>query len=554
MTCHVDEAEARHASKDAPADVSPTVPPPVAMVFGEEEAVLVVSDGACVHVNGEIATGRRTLLSGDVVGLGGSSIVFQRREDVRHGMVLSPELLRARLAEETERALRYKRPLAVLYVDFPSGLGADPAALTDELRRTVRSVDIAGWGPGNGLAVLMPETATSALVPAQRILDQIAPHAPRARVGIALCPMDACDPDALLAAACNAARTATAGSIAPAGERASTIKVGEQTYVAADPKTQRLFELLARLAPSDIPVLVTGETGAGKEVVAATLHAWSKRRAGPIVAINCAAVAETLLESELFGHERGAFSGAVAAKPGLLETAQGGTLLLDEVGECSPRTQAKLLRVLETRRVARVGSVTERAIDVRLVAATNRDLSEEVEAGHFRRDLFFRLSGAAVVVPPLRERPLDVPLLARTFLEEACRRLGRAPLLIAPETMEAIALHAWPGNVRELRNAMDYAATVDSSTLTPSDLPPTTGGPMAESARMRIRKGGHHAPMALYEELRTLERARIREALVACGGVRVRAAELLGLPLRTLVTKLKEYDLADAVPRRTRRA
>jgi len=381
--------------------------------------------------------------------------------------------------------------------------------------------------------------------------------APAARGGLVSCPRDGADSDALLSGARRAAVSATPGQLADLSEATHALDLGERRVIAVDPMMTRLFALVSKLARSELPILITGETGVGKEIVATALHRWSARRERPLLSLNCAAIAESLLESELFGHEQGAFSGAVGAKPGLLESASGGTVFLDEVGECSLRAQAELLRVLETKRARRVGALSERPVDVRIIAATNRDLSAEIAGGGFRRDLFYRLSAASIAVPPLRDRALDIPVLARSFLEQACRELGRPPLEIAPAAMQRLALHDWPGNVRELKNLAEYlASVVEGSQVEPPHLPPQLGA----SAASWLASEGEAQPAPapppatakpaprtfrpLYQEIRELEELRIREALEATGGVRVRAAELLGLPLRTLVTKLKQYGLS----------
>ncbi|TMQ10601.1 MAG: AAA family ATPase, partial [Deltaproteobacteria bacterium] len=226
----------------------------------------------------------------------------------------------------------------------------------------------------------------------------------------------------------------------------------------ADPAMARLYELARRLARAAIPILILGETGAGKELAAAAIHAFSARADGPFVSVNCAAIPEALAESELFGHARGAFSGAVAARPGHLEVASGGTLFLDEIGELSPAVQAKLLRALENGELTRVGETAPRTVDLRIVAATNRDLEREVTEGRFRSDLFFRLGSARLELPPLRDRPRDIALLARTVLDDACRRLERPPLALSIGAAVALFRHDWPGNVRELRHVIEYAA------------------------------------------------------------------------------------------------
>ncbi|SEM24784.1 DNA-binding transcriptional response regulator, NtrC family, contains REC, AAA-type ATPase, and a Fis-type DNA-binding domains [Stigmatella aurantiaca] len=363
----------------------------------------------------------------------------------------------------------------------------------------------------------------------------------------------------LYAGAGGAARSPASGggSLAQAEE----LVLGERVIVVADPALHRLYGLIRRLAASELPVLILGETGAGKENAAFSLHHWSRRTAKPFVAINCATIAESLAESELFGHEKGAFTGASAPKLGLLETAQGGTVFLDEVGELPLASQAKLLRALETRRILRVGGTQEREIDIRIVAATHRHLEKEVEAGRFRKDLFFRLGAASVVLPPLRDRPAEVGVLARRFLAEAWGAQARPPPALSAACLEALSRYDWPGNVRELKNAMGYvAATVAEETVEPAHLPERILAALQAPARPGVAPavppspvsgpaegsapsapGPRFAPLA--EELRTLERERMAEALRATGGVKVRAAELLGMPLRTFTLKCKQYGL-----------
>ena len=321
---------------------------------------------------------------------------------------------------------------------------------------------------------------------------------------------------------------------------------GAQSVIIADPAMVRLYALIDRLAPVNIPVLITGETGCGKELVATALHTRSPRAGKTLISLNCAALHETLAESELFGHERGAFSGAIATKPGLLEAASGSTLFLDEIGELSLGTQAKLLRVLESRRVTRIGDVQEREVDIRIVAATNRDLESDVSAGRFRRDLFFRLSAAILELPPLRQRSSELPLLAASFLEDACRLNVRGIMQISDEALAVLLAHAWPGNIRELKNLMQYvAAALPVKVLLAEHV-------SAQFGRLRARTTPRYETAApstaprfrpIADELRDLETARIREALEATGGNQTRAAGLLTMPVRTFFEKAKQYGL-----------
>jgi DNA-binding NtrC family response regulator len=335
---------------------------------------------------------------------------------------------------------------------------------------------------------------------------------------------------------------ARAETVPPAdGEVVRTLAIGDRTVLIADPAMERMYELLERLAQSELPVLVTGETGTGKEVAASALHQLSRRRGGPVVSLNCAAIQDNLIESELFGYERGAFSGAVTAKPGLLETASGGTVFLDEIGDLPTAAQAKLLRVIETKRVLRLGEVRERPIDIRIVAATNRDLLEDVVTGRFRRDLFFRLSGATLWLPPLRDRPRELPLLANMFLRDACAHQGRAPMRLSTAAQQRLLAMPWPGNVRELKHLMEYlAAAFDDSVVEPHHLDHRGRAP-TPPLECEAPPGAPFRPLA--DEIRELEQSRITAALTAAGGNQRMAAELLAMPLRTFVFKLKQYGL-----------
>ncbi len=299
--------------------------------------------------------------------------------------------------------------------------------------------------------------------------------------------------------------------------------------------------VIERVAPTPATVLITGESGTGKEIVARSLHRASTRKSEPFLKINCAAIPEGLLESELFGYERGAFTGAVGRKPGRFELADGGTLFLDEIGEMPLSAQPKLLRAIQEGRFFRVGGTETVQVDVRLVAATNRDLREEVRAGRFREDLFYRLHVVPIHLPPLRERPEDIPPLARLFLERFAARLRRPVTNIDPLAMDLLLGHPWPGNIRELENAIERATLLcDGSTLTARDLPPEVQPPVP-------RQTSNSEPTPLRERIRAatqrIERDAILEALRMTEGNVTRAARKLGLSRRGLQLKMKELEI-----------
>ena len=298
--------------------------------------------------------------------------------------------------------------------------------------------------------------------------------------------------------------------------------------VAESEAMRQLFAQAARVAESEATVLILGDSGAGKEVVARYIHERSARKGGPMVAVDCTSLPANLAESELFGHERGAFTGADAARAGRFEEAEGGTLFLDEIGELPLALQPKLLRVLETGRFRRVGGQEERRANVRVLAATNRDLEAEVRDGAFREDLFYRLNVFPVTVPALRDRPDDILPLADRFLEGQHKRL-------APAAQRLLAAHDWPGNVRELRNVMERAAILANGSLVlPKDLPPTLQDAPERAAE---------AATVLVGDMKEIQRRAILEALEQTGGNKTKAAEILGISRRNLIYKLRAYGL-----------
>ena len=311
-------------------------------------------------------------------------------------------------------------------------------------------------------------------------------------------------------------------------------RYGLPGLIAQSPAMHAVLDLVARVAPTDATVLIEGESGTGKEVIAKAVHHASKRAARPFVAVNCGAVPETLLESELFGYARGAFTGAAASKLGLFEEADGGTLFLDEIAETPAALQVKLLRALQSGEVRRLGATQAATIDVRVIAATNGDLATRISQGTFREDLFYRLNVIHVMLPPLRDRREDIPALAEHFLGRAADKLGRA-LRLSPDALERLLRYPWPGNVRELENAMERAAILTrTGSVEPDDLPPHV------SAGLQL---GPSPALPRQISLAEAERVHILQTLERFGGNHSGAAEALGIGRTTLWRKLKEYGI-----------
>jgi DNA-binding NtrC family response regulator len=312
-----------------------------------------------------------------------------------------------------------------------------------------------------------------------------------------------------------------------------------QDIVGKSPVMLEVYKLVARVAGSTATVLVEGESGTGKELVARSIHTHSPRANAPFVPVNCTALTESLLESELFGHARGAFTGAVAAKRGLFEAASGGTLFLDEIGDMGPKMQAQLLRTLQDGEVRPVGGSESIRVDVRLVCATNKDLEDEVKAGRFREDLYFRINVVTVHLPPLHDRREDIPSLVAHFLNKTARRERRQAAAMSPEALRLLSGYGWPGNVRELENAIERAVAVaKGNVVLPSDLPPEVGG----SAALGVPGGvsvGDGGIIADRPTLGELERRYIQLVLGECAGNKKKAAEKLGIDRRTLYRALE---------------
>jgi DNA-binding NtrC family response regulator len=491
--------------------------------IGEAGAITIEDLGSA---NGTRVAGRKLtpqtrvpILPGEAISVGALVLMVQPDRPAtahRPGQPVSHAEFEGRVEWECTRAEATGVTFSVARLSVPPGAATDGS--------TLRPIDVIGlFGPGE-YELLLPGLAGDVARPlvgafAQR-LGSAAP------VGIACYPVDGRHAAALLARAGARAR-------GPVGDADRRDVDGTEPVICVEESMRRLQALAERAAGGDISVLILGETGVGKEVLARAIHAGSARADRPMVSVNCAALSPSLLESELFGHERGAFTGAGQAKPGLLETAPGGTVFLDEIGELPPALQVKLLRVIETREMLRVGGVRARKIDVRFLAATNRDLEAEVSRGGFRRDLYFRLNGMSLTIPPLRERSRDLPLLARAFVASLSR--GPAPR-ISEAAMEALQAHGWPGNVRELRNAIERALVLcDGPALLPEHLPtPVPFAPPDSEGPPEPR-----AP-ALVDE----ERVRILAALAACGGNQSRAARQLGISRKVLIARLDRYGVA----------
>jgi DNA-binding NtrC family response regulator/pSer/pThr/pTyr-binding forkhead associated (FHA) protein len=485
-------------------------------------------------VNNAAISGRRRLSAGDVVVIGDVVIIVHTRSPPRGNerIALAEADWRQRLAIEIERAGAYNRSVGVVAIDGAPGTSS---AFADSLR----SIDSVTEAEDGQILLLFPELdRRSVAAEARRVLESLS-EGGEARAGYASFPCDGLDVDTLLLAARSVARQAPAGAVWTLAEVARRIELGEHRVVLADPAMIRQFELIERLAKSKLPILVIGATGAGKEVAAAAVHHFSERAGGPYQPINCANLQKDLLQSQLFGHVKGAFTDAREDRAGLFETASGGTLFLDEIGDLSLESQAELLRVVESNKVRRVGDTKERPIDVRLVAATNHDLGEAVAEGRFREDLYFRIGVATVLLPPLDQRRCEIPLLAREFLA----RYGKPDIDISPAVMRRLQAHDWPGSVRELQKTIEYAAAmaVDRERIVVADLPPNLQPkdepvePVIDEVPVEFRP--------IKDEVEALEKTRIRQALYAANGVKTRAAELISMPIRTFSAKLKQYGI-----------
>jgi DNA-binding NtrC family response regulator len=491
------------------------------------------------------AVGKSTVLSGQtlalrvgtVAKLGAATVQLQASALTQTPDATPADRPLGRLDRECHRSQRSGSAFAVVLVSAPPVI---PRAEVDDLLAAVlRTADEAtALAPGEHQLVLVDTDPDQARVAVERLFKRATERGIDLRAGFACYPLDGTTGASLVDSARSRLERAVDSGVALVGvERPASWS-----------------QLVDHVAASDLSILILGETGVGKEVCAERIHQQSMRNEGPFLKLNCAALSGQLLESELFGHERGAFTGAVTTKPGLLEATDGGTLFLDEVGELPLVLQAKLLRVLEDGSVLRVGALRPRTVDVRFVAATNRALDREIAEGRFRRDLFYRLSGAEISIPPLRERVDEIESLARGFVTEVCARSGAATPDIDAGTMRALESRSWPGNIRELRNAMERAVLLcRGAPILPSHLPAEARSftdaqaevevEVEKSAPRRARRARQIGLGRFNEEVAEVERKQIVDALTECGGNQTRAAKLLGIARGTLQSRMDTYGI-----------
>ncbi len=453
----------------------------------------------------------------------------------------SYERFYAHLTDELVRSRAFRRPLALLMVKALGPGATHVSRWAPRLRNTLRPVDrMALYGQSAVLVLLVETDRDRARTVSAALVDGDRDGEPTLGSGVALQGASA---GKLIDRARSLARQASS-------ERRTLIEGDDDAAPVTDrplfssAKMRALRELVERVAGASFPVLIHGETGSGKEVIARAVHQASSRHAAPMCCLNCGAMPENLIESTLFGHEKGAFTGADQRRPGVFEQAHGGTLFLDEIGELRPAAQAALLRVLETGRLTRVGGTEEIVVDVRLVAATHRDLEVMVEQGSFRQDLLFRLNTITLAVPPLRERPEDLDALTERFLEEARRESGGRAGRISSVARDAMRGYGWPGNVRELRNVIERAVVVcTGDTIGLDDLPARVRRPPTPSSAAPPMDGPEIDDADFKERVRGYETQLILDALQRTAGNQTQAARLLRMPLRTLVHKIKSYGI-----------
>ncbi len=492
--------------------------------LGSRNGTQVRGQAVPAHEKVALAAGEAALLGLAVLLVQRRNPQLLRRRSLPHGYFELRLTEECELAQDTNACARF----SVARVDVDRSLPND--VVMESAAELLRSSDVLGtYGP-SAFEILLPRTTPEAAEQVLRpFLDRLRQLKGNPRYFLAHFPADGQNAHNLIERAC-------------AGLHPRATNGSEAAVIVIDDRMRAVFRMAEKAASGIINVLIVGETGVGKEVVAETIHRSSKRVTRPFLCLNCAALAENLLESELFGHERGAFTDARTAKPGLLESASGGTVFLDEIGEMSPGLQSKLLRVIETKQVTRVGGLKPIPIDVRFVAATNRDLIQEIREKRFRSDLYYRINGLTLEVPPLRERRAEILPLCESFLAELARQSGQTrPPRLSDEAAAWLESHAWPGNIREVRNVMERAFLLaGGSDIEIEDLPLESLDAMANVA----------SPPAAETSVAPDERARIVESLVAEGGNQTRAARRLGISRGTLMARLEAFEIPRPQKRR----
>lgn len=524
------------------------------------------ADGVVVRdlgsTNGLHVRGRRVLEAllkpGDELYLGSLRVVIHGdTEATTSAQASSYTRLRAALDEEIARSTYFDRPCTLMMVRRSRAVPRAEAHVSrflEDVLKLLRPVDRLALFSEEILALMLPELSRAAASALASLLAEPPRHLD---AGIATFRQDGRTPDALEERCFAGLHADTVRSDRGEGRHESRPGGDSGVVVAESSAMRQLLHNVERLAGRDLSIVIQGETGVGKDIVARYAHAMSRRKEKPLVVINCAAIAPTLIESTLFGHERGAFTGAVAVHRGVFEEADGGTLLLDEIAELPVTTQAALLRVLEAKRVRRVGGSHEIKFDTRVMAATHQDLEAMTVKGTFREDLYYRLNGFTLHVPPLRERPEDVEALAVRFMNETCEKDGDAPPGISPSAMLMLKSYTWPGNVRELKNVIARAvALCGGRVILPTDLPERITRGSAAKARTATGRVGageqpvldlERMPQTHREALEHFERWLLRHALYVAGGNPATVAQRLGLAPRTLRYRIKHLGIRHKV-------
>jgi two-component system response regulator AtoC len=491
------------------------------------------------QINGEkIERGKAEAGSEIVFGAVTASVHMMKPREIRQLGLESHDRFLAELESEMDRAGAFKRSLALLMLRAALHKQSHIGRWFPNIRKRLRHFDRLGLYSPDTVEILLPETSAKE---AEELAATVAGGEESLLCGVAVFPTDAKTMEELLEVTRTSLHHASTKSpvlrAAPPGEKGE--KLGP---VVRSPSMQKVFSTLSRLSFSAIPVLIIGETGTGKEVVARAIHEGGKRKDHPMICVNCGGIPSQLVESTLFGHEKGAFTGATAQAKGVFESADGGTVLLDEVGELPPSAQAALLRVLETKQFSRVGSQKEIEVDVRVLAATHRNLEEMAQTGDFREDLLYRLNAMTLAIPPLRERLEDIEPLIKRFIEQANNANQCSVWGIDEDAMHLLVGYPWPGNVRELRNAVERAVVIaQGDRISIEDLPERVRE--SEPTTQVDVEPGQEGEINLKAEMQRHEADLILKALRQCGWDRKEAAALLGLPVRTLAHKMQVHGI-----------